>query len=116
MTLRRKTLFIVGLTLVGLLVVLYFTSTTILLGGFARVEEQDTRQNAQRVLAAYADEIAKLNLTAGDWASWDDTYAFVEDSNESYIKTNLTESSISRIGLTLITYIQPSGRIVFSMA
>src|SRR5689334_2428557 len=102
MTLRRKTLFVVGMTLVGLLVVLYFTSTTILVGGFTRVEEQDTRQNAQRVLAAYADEIAKLNLTAGDWATLDDAYAFVEDGNQSYIKTNLSDSTIARSGLTLM--------------
>ena len=85
MTLRTKTLSIISLTVIGLLVVLYITSTTIVMGGFAHVEDQDTRKNVQRVLDAYTDEVAKLNITAGDWATWDATYAFIEDGNQAYI-------------------------------
>jgi signal transduction histidine kinase/DNA-binding response OmpR family regulator len=114
MTLRKKTLFIVGLTLVGLLVVQYAISTTILLGGFANVEEQNTRRNVERVLDAYTDELDQLGLTTSDWATWDDTYAFIEDGNESYIKTNLTDTTTAKLELNLIAYVHSSGRVVFS--
>src|SRR5262245_46451912 len=105
MTLRTKTLSIVSLTLIGLLLVLYLSSTTIVMGGFARVEDQDTRKNAQRVLDAYTDEIAKLNITAGDWATWDATYAFIEDGNQQYIDENVSEGTTSRLGLSVLAYI-----------
>jgi len=114
MTLRKKTLLIVGLTLVGLLVVQYAISTTILLGGFANVEEQNTRRNVERVLDAYTDELDQLGVTTSDWATWDDTYAFIEDGNETYIKTNLTDTTTARLGLNMIAYVHSSGRIVFS--
>ena len=114
MTLRTKTLSIISLTVIGLLVVLYITSTTIVMGGFARVEEQDTRQNVQRVLDAYADEVAKLNITAGDWATWDATYAFIEDGNQEYIDENVSEATTARLGLNVLAYIHSSGRVVIS--
>src|SRR6266487_4935595 len=114
MTLRKKTLLIVGLTLVGLLVVQYAISTTILLGGFASVEEQNTRRSVERVLDAYTDELDQLGLTTSDWATWDDTYAFIEDGNETYIKTNLTDTTTAKLGINLIAYVHSSGRVVFS--
>src|SRR5438034_11803121 len=104
MTLRTKTLGIVGITLVALLVALYLTSTTIFQGGFAQVEQADTRKNVQRALDAYTDEIAKLNTYAGDWATWDDTYAFIEDGNETYRKTNLNDNAMARLNLNLFVY------------
>jgi signal transduction histidine kinase/CheY-like chemotaxis protein len=113
MTLRVKTLGIVGITLVGLIAVLYLASTTIFLAGFARVEQANTRKNVQRALDAYADEIAKLNTYAGDWATWDDSYTFIEDGNEEYRKANLNNEAMFRLNLNLFVYIHNSGRVVF---
>lgn len=42
MTLRKKTLLIVGLTIVGLIAILSAVSATILMGGFNDLEQQDT--------------------------------------------------------------------------
>jgi len=114
MTLRKKTLSIISLIVIGLLVVLYVSSTTIVMGGFARVEDQDTRKNVQRVLDAYVDEVAKLNITAGDWATWDATYAFIEDGNQAYIDENVSQATTARLGLSVLAYIHSSGRIVIS--
>ena len=114
MTLRKKTLSIVSLILVALLVVLYVSSTTIVMGGFARVEEDNTRKNMQRALDAYTDEVAKLNITANDWASWDATYAFIQDGNQEYIDQNVSEATTARLGLSVLAYISASNRIVIS--
>ncbi|WP_250121460.1 EAL domain-containing protein [Chroococcidiopsis sp. CCMEE 29] len=114
MTIRRKTLLIVGMTLVSLMGVLYAASATILLSGFAKVEEQDTRQNVKRVQDALSEELAKLNLTTRDWAEWDDTYAFIEDANKAYVRTYLSDISITRLKLNLMLYVHSSGQVVFS--
>jgi signal transduction histidine kinase len=113
MTLRTKTLGIVGITLVVLLVVLQFISATIFLDGFARVEETTTHRNVQRALDAYTDELAKLNTAAGDWATWDDTYAFIEDGNATYRQANLTDAAMATLNLNLFVYVQNSGRVVY---
>jgi len=89
MTIRKKTLLIIGVTFVGLVVILYFVSQNILLSSFGRLEEKNTRQNIERVVSALEANIAFIDATADDWATWDDTYAFIEDKNEGYLKSNL---------------------------
>ena len=115
MTLRKKTLSIIGMSFAGLLLALYVTSQVIVLGGFARQEEQDTRLNMERVRSAIADDLASLMGITRDWASWDDTYTYIEDHNEAYYQSNLAvHASFINNRLNLMTYVDASGRIVFS--
>ncbi len=60
MTLRKKTLLIVGLTLGVLFIGLIVASWTIVLGGFEDQESQDTRTNVERVLGALDDDLRRL--------------------------------------------------------
>lgn len=114
MTLRKKTLLVIGVTLVSLIGVIYATSSTILNKGFTAVEEKDTRQNVQRVEDALNDDLAKLSFTARDWAEWDDTYAFIQDRNPEYIKTNLNTPTFARLQLNQMLYMGNSSQIVFA--
>lgn len=111
--LRGQILPIVGATLMGLLGVIYLSSSTLLLAGFAQFEQQDTARNVKRAVDVLSDEIDKLSFTANDWAAWDDTYAFIEDENADYIQTNLNDATIARLRLDMMLYIHRSGRIVF---
>lgn len=111
--LRGQILPIVGATLMGLLGVIYLSSSTLLLAGFAKFEQQDTARNVKRAVDVLSDEIDKLSFTANDWAAWDDTYAFIEDENSDYIQTNLNDATIARLRLDMMLYIHRSGRIVF---
>jgi PAS domain S-box-containing protein len=116
MTLRKRTLLIIGLTLIGLIALLYTITSIILLDSFARLEEQDARQNVSRVQSALSDSLQTLNATAGDWAPWDDTYAFVEDGNEAFIQNNLVDSTFANLQLNLMLFIRPSGELVYGKA
>lgn len=116
MTLRRKGLVIVGTTFLGLILILYFTSQSILLGNLARIEENSTRQNVERVLSALSSELSILESKANDWSSWDDTYAFIEDVNYAYIQSNLVDTTFTGLKLNLILFINSSGQVVFGKA
>ncbi|MBI2288684.1 MAG: HAMP domain-containing protein [Chloroflexi bacterium] len=116
MTLRKKTLTIIGLTFVGLIVILFFISQQILLSSFAGLEEQNTRQNVERMLSVLSDDLAALEATDGDWAAWDDTYAFISGVNSGYIKTNIVEGTFVGLKLNFILFINTSGETVFAKA
>ncbi|MCK6624024.1 MAG: ATP-binding protein [Anaerolineae bacterium] len=116
MTLRQKTLLIISITLVGLITLLYFISQTILLNSFTQLEEQDVRQNVQRVTAALQDKLATLDSIAGDWAPWDDTYKFVMDGNETYIESNLQESTLLNFNINAMLFLNTAGELVFGKA
>jgi len=93
MSVRVKTLAIIGLTLFGLVVALYGAARFIVLTSFEQVEAQDTRQNVQRALNALTDELSTLSRTARDYAEWDDTYFFATDHDPTYLENNFTDST-----------------------
>jgi adenylate cyclase len=116
MTLRKKTLLIIALTLGILFLFLYVALSQIMLGGFAEVEGQVGRQNVQRVLEAYNREIEALTSTAGDWAPWDDSYAFIQDKNEQYIAENLTDPTFINLRLNMMLFFDKTGQLVYGKA
>ncbi len=113
MRLRNKALTIVGSTVVALILILFISSKTILLGGFSMVENIHMAEDVERVLSAHSDELLELDTINYDWAAWDDTYEFIVDGNEDYIDSNLVDSTYTGIGLNLILFIDSSGRIVY---
>jgi len=116
MTLRKKTLLIIAGTFYGVILLLFFLSRNILLESFVRLEEQSTHQDVERVLSALSNEFAYLESTTRDWAAWDDTYEFIEDANEEYIKSNLTAGTFTQMRLNIMMFIDSSGKTVFGRA
>lgn len=116
MTLRKKTLIYIGLTLTALIVVLYFALSNVLLDGFAEVENQVAQRNVQRVLQAFNAEVDDMKKNTGDWAPWDATYTFIEDQNNDYITANLGDSTFSNLRLNAMIFFNTANEIVYSKA
>jgi len=112
MKLRAKTLLIVLATIVCLLLILHLITQRVMLSGFARVEDSNTRRNVQRVHDALAQSIDNLSVKASDWAKWDDTYAFIEDRNAEYIDANLTDESLAELKLNFMFFINNRRELV----
>ncbi len=110
MTLRKKTIVTIGITTAGMLLILYVASLLILLGSFARLEEEDTREDMRRVLNSFSSGMAELISTSRDHATWDDTYAFISNTsfadapNHPYVKSNYIDTTfaINRINFLLM--------------
>ncbi|HEY9862512.1 MAG TPA: CHASE4 domain-containing protein, partial [Candidatus Obscuribacterales bacterium] len=113
MKLRQRTLLMISVALLSLVGVVYTSSSTILLGSFARLEVEDTQRNVKRASDAFSEEIVKLNFTVHDWAEWNDTYQFIQDGNRTYLTTNLNAATIARLKINLMLYTQPSGKTIF---
>jgi len=113
MTLRAKTLLIIGGTLAALILLLSLLSSRILADGFAGVERREAVENVQRVVDAYLDEVQKLDFTVVDWAEWDASYTYVADGNAAFQRENLGQDAIDRLRLDLLVYADLSGKIVF---
>ncbi|MBV9469903.1 MAG: PAS domain-containing protein [Abitibacteriaceae bacterium] len=112
MTLRRKAFLTVGLTLAGLLIVIYLIASEILLASFTRLEAQEVHEDTERVPNALTFMLAGLDETTNDWAGWTDTYRFIQNGNRAYY-SNFVDAGIAAIKLNLMVYIQPSGHILY---
>ncbi|MBM4135887.1 MAG: hypothetical protein FJ241_03550 [Nitrospira sp.] len=116
MTLRKKTLILLGVASVILLVVLYAISRTVFLKSYASLEEQNTCDHVELVLKTLSGIISAQDSKTGDWANWDETYSFIETNNQEFIKANPTDKTFSELKINLMLFIRSSGRIVFSKA
>jgi len=74
----------------------------------------EATQNVERVESALADNLASLEGTARDWAWWDDTYAYIEDHNQGYFKSNLAQNSAMESNpLNLMLFVDEHFHVVF---
>ncbi len=114
MMLRQKTLFIICITILGLLTFLYFFSRTAILRSFSQLEEQDTRQNLERGMSALTDQLSSLSRTTRDYSNWDNTYAFAQGKRPEYGKTEFSDATLQNLRLGLVLIVNKSGRPVFA--
>jgi len=114
MTLRAKTLFITSLVFLLMVVFVVLFSRTFLLASYQLLEDHDMQKNAKRALSVLSNRIDELSRITKDYASWDDTYAFIEDVNPKYIKNNLVDTSFENLKINLMVFIHASGKTVFA--
>lgn len=114
MTLRLKTLLIIGATLVALLTVLSVVSSTVLRRSLHSAE----RENAVHVMMGaqnvVTQDIKQFDEHFLDWAAWDDAYEFVRNGNKAFIKSNLSGRSLHILRINLMAFVQPSGKVVWA--
>ncbi len=104
MKLRNRLLLyiIVGMTLATLLY--YGIFYLFVYYSYQHLEEDEAKKNLHRCQAALQRELEQLSIFTGDWAAWDDTYKFIEDHNDEYIKSNLSQITFTDNHLVLIYY------------
>lgn len=113
-SLRKQTRLIFGIALISLIGILYTASSNILLNSLKQSEEQETRQLMKGVVGALARNQDEFNHRFIDWTFWDDTYNFIQDSNQQYIESNLAPKQLALVKLNAVLYINSAGRIVYA--
>ena len=113
MSLRQKTLLLTILTLAGLILILAVVSAVIWFDSAAQLEQRDLQQTMSRITAALSGDLAELDRFVGDWAGWDDTYAFIADHNSAYIDSNLTVETFIRSKISSILFVDLTGQIIY---
>ncbi len=116
MSLRRKTLTIFTVAIIVMVLVGYLLGRLIILKSFADLETRIAHQNVDRVLNALSADIAALDRFTLDWSGWDDTFAFVESRDENYIEANLADDTFNNSQVSVMLFVNASGKLVFGKA
>ena len=61
---------------------------------FNQLQRAQALEDAARARAAIQSELRQLDHRVGDWAQWDDSYAFAEERNPAFIQSNFSEWSV----------------------
>ncbi len=101
-----------GFVLVALSVAL-FSYYYFVLPGYAAIEEQDARHHMERVLTSIDREVVNLDRLVRDYAFWDDTYAFIETANETYLQSNYLDEMLIDNRLSSVAIFNSAGTVLF---
>jgi sensor domain CHASE-containing protein len=115
---RRKSLRAQIVVIVTLVVAVYagldhvFQRMTIA-PSFAALEREEAQEDLGRVLGAIRREAEHLDMRCRDWATWDDTYRFVQAPFDDYVRSNLDTQSFVDGNVNLIYVCDTEGRVVW---
>src|SRR5919202_588117 len=113
---RLKSLFLIIVTILTLIAILYAISANILLAGFGSVEQQSMQDNFKRARNALSAQFDYMDSKSSDWAKWDDTYAFIQNANSEFVESNLTDQAFSNLALSVMVFVNSSDEIVYAKA
>lgn len=99
-----------------MILVMYVGAQFILMDNYVALEKQRAEVNVKRSLSALSTMLSALDSTVSDWAAWDDTYTFIQDSNEDYIESNLVDDTFVNLDLNIMLFINPEGDVVYGKA
>ncbi len=114
MTIRRKVLVLYLLTAFCVLGLLLAAAREILMERFAQLERDQVRTDMDRVLNGIDNTLEGIQATAKDYGNWDDTYAYLAEPSQTYIKTNFVEATFANLKLEVVALADSNGSVVFS--
>jgi diguanylate cyclase (GGDEF)-like protein/PAS domain S-box-containing protein len=102
-----------SLGLAGFFGVIYACSSSILLSSIQQAEIHDCRQIVKGVLGVLNQAQEDVDARFADWAAYDESYQFIVDGNQRYIDAGLAPEVLSLTKVSLVLYIDTSGRLVY---
>ncbi len=116
MTLRNKTLLIVGLTLFGLIAAVYGATVLILDRGFSELETSQMRENSVRMQLAIERELQQLDSFTRDYAVWDLAANFLDGRFPEFPEKYLTPDTFDTLRVDLLIYADRNGVVRFAQS
>jgi PAS domain S-box-containing protein len=113
-SLRRKTLLIIGITMLGLVGGLFVLSRIVLMRGFAILEEDFAGRDIARASSALANELNTLDQTTSEYGSWDLTYDYARGLRPSYVKTEFPTPTFQELKISFVVIFDTHGRKLFA--
>jgi sensor domain CHASE-containing protein/GAF domain-containing protein len=113
MTLRRKTLLITVLSLLGFLAILLVTTRYVILNEFSKLEVRETQTNINRLLNAFKEDMNNLEGVTDDDSRWDEAYRFAQGTNPAFPDNTFNSESAASLRLNLIMIFDNSGKLLF---
>lgn len=73
-------------------------------------------RNVERARNILDVEIQQISTTAGDYAGWDDAYAFVQNRDPAFVTSNLDDAIYGKLRLNIFIFCDGSGTVIYGRA
>ncbi len=116
MSLRKSTLLIVALTLLGLASVLILALNSTLVPYFEEDEQRSMQRSLEVLHGAFGAQVQYLENIARERSRSEGAYQFMQTGSPAFTAANLSEASFTDSQVNLLAYITPSGSVAASGA
>ena len=116
MSLQFKVIRLVFLAFVAYGALDYGVQRLFILPSFQTLEREEALDDMDRVVQAIGNETQHLTASVTDWATWDDTYQFVQDHNDAFHKANLDAETLKGLKINLLYFFDANQKPVWGMA
>jgi PAS domain S-box-containing protein len=111
-----KKVLLVTLLIFAVLTAAFTLTHNMQLSNFLNLEQVDTLENVERIQNAVSTQQRYLDYSVHDWACWNDTYQFIEDSNQEYKDVNLQNQTLAGINVNVMLFVNEFGSVVYGKA
>lgn len=111
---RYRNFLIISASMMVLLAVLMLIARVVMLQSFLQIEEASATEHIERIHVALQNEVDHLDSVCSDYARSNDAYRFINGSYPEYVRLDLSDDSLSKLGLNFVTFIAPDGEEVYS--
>lgn len=114
MSIQTKIITVLVVVLGGLLLGDLIVLDRVVLEGFRKLENQETRREIGRTMAIVDDEVKSLDPVASNWAQWDDLAEFAQTGNPAFAKQKLSNTVLDTLALDMVIVVNRNGRVVLN--
>ncbi|MBL4932300.1 HD domain-containing phosphohydrolase [Clostridium paridis] len=114
MKVKQKTFSVVILSFIFMFLVTYAVFYMSYYGFIEKHKKDEVEESFQTLDYILSNEEESLKSSLLDWAFWDDTYGFINDKNDEYIKSNLDFSTLVTLNLKMMIFLDNKGNLVYS--
>ncbi|WP_442483036.1 CHASE4 domain-containing protein [Aeoliella sp. SH292] len=111
MSLRNRVAALLVALSIALVAIMCAAQELVVMPTFEELERSGAERNVSRCLEALDRDLHSLSNTTNDWASWDDTYRYVQDGNLEYEASNLVDETFSNAHLNLLCFLDLDRRV-----
>lgn len=114
MSRRIRLALLIGITLSGIIILIYLISWSFLMSRFTAIEREDVRKNASRIQNAVYEDFEGLSQLVPEWAKQNVTYDFMKNRDVRFIFPVIQDATFDRLRLNYLIIMASNGEIVFS--
>lgn len=109
----KKVLLVLAIVFGLYTALLYSFARLAITPSFTSLQDAAAGDELQRCRLILKKEVAITKGLCSDWATWDDSYAFIADRNPEFIKSNLELAALKSSKTNTVIFIDNTGQIVW---
>ncbi|WP_164658874.1 adenylate/guanylate cyclase domain-containing protein [Tropicibacter sp. Alg240-R139] len=114
MSIRVRTLFLIGVVLTVSTIVLYQVVAHIQMASYRELERSSAEQDLERVSRIILTDLDDLGFITSDYGSWDQTYDYVSGLRPDYPEENFSLLTLSDLQWNFVVVVNRTGSLEFS--